>query len=68
MNNKKQKIIDCLFITIIFLCFIFLLIVVPVGVAYGVINGKLDIETLEPTSVQEQIRDETMIQGGFGGY
>lgn len=49
---------------------ILVLLLSPIGTVWGVISGRLDIETLEPESysVQEQIREEAMIQGGFGGY
>lgn len=45
---------------------LFIMVAVPFVTAYGVITGKLDIETLDP--VKKQVREETMIQGGFGGY
>ena len=49
---------------------ILVLLLSPIGTVWDVISGRLDIETLEPEScsVQEQIREEAMIQGGFGGY
>lgn len=58
------------FILLGIICFglIFWIIIMPIAMAYGIISGKIDIETLEPVSVQEQIVDSTMEQGGFGGY
>lgn len=44
----------------------FYLLIVPCAVAYGVITGRLDIETLEPTEVQEQAAENNYC--GFGGY
>ncbi len=53
MNDKKKKVINCFIALIIFICIIFFLFIVPYGTAYGIINGKLDIETLEPIYTQE---------------
>ena len=38
-------------------------VIAPLVTAWGVVNGKLDVESLEPCeSVQKQIRAEQMIQ------
>lgn len=65
--EKAAKAVICMAVTA-FLILVFLLS--PIGTVWGVISGRLDIETLEPEScsVQEQIREEAMIQGRFGGY
>lgn len=48
--------------------FIFWMVIMPIAMAYGIISGKIDIETLEPISVQEQIVASPMEQESFGGY
>lgn len=45
---------------------VFYFLIVPCVVAYGVITGRLDIETLEPSAVQEQTIENDYC--GFGGY
>lgn len=51
---------------------ILVLLLSPAGTVWGILSGRIDMETLEPEaekySVQEQIREEAMIQDGFGGY
>lgn len=51
---------------IIVLGLVFYLLIVPCAAAYGVITGRLDIETLEPSAVQEQTIENDYC--GFGGY
>lgn len=51
---------------------ILVLLLSPAGTVWGILSGRIDMESLEPEagkcSIQEQIREEAMIQGGFGGY
>lgn len=64
---KKEERGEHILIGIICFGLIFWIIIMPIVMAYGIISGKLDIETLEPANVQEQTTEETIIQG-FGGY
>ena len=66
--DKLDIFLELFVITIMVLGFIFFFVVAPFVTAWGVATGRLNIETLEPVSVQERINDESMIQGGFGGY
>ncbi len=65
---KNQDRMDWILAAIILAVLSFFLLAVPAVTAWGVITGRLNIETLEPVGVEEQIRSETIIQGGFGGY
>lgn len=64
---KRKEIGGHILIGIICFGVIFWIIIMPIVMVYGIISGKLDIETLEPANVQEQTTEETIIQG-FGGY
>lgn len=63
---KSQNILEGIQIGVMIIGIILFFVVMPVVVTWGVVTGRLDIETLEPVSVQEQIDSEAMIQGG--GY
>ena len=65
---KKEDISEYVLIGIISFGLLFWFIIMPIVVAYGVISGRLDIETLEPVKVYEQVIDDTMIQEGLDGY
>ena len=64
MKEKIVKIIICsLFVIWLFVVFV----LSPLGVVVGILNGDLDLETLEPKayeyeSVEEQIRSDRIIQ------
>lgn len=50
-------------IVLVLLAVIVIFVIAPLVTAWGVVNGKLDVESLEPYgNVQEQIRAEQMIQ------
>lgn len=50
-------------IVLVLLAAIAIFVIAPLVTAWGVVNGKLDVESLEPYgNVQEQIRAEQMIQ------
>lgn len=50
-------------IALVLLAAIAIFVIAPFVTAWGVVNGKLDVESLEPYgNVQEQIRAEQMIQ------
>ena len=50
-------------IALVLLAVIVIFVIAPLVTAWGVVNGKLDVESLEPYgNVQEQIRAEQMIQ------
>lgn len=50
-------------IALVLLAVIVIFVIAPLVTAWGVVNGKLDVESLEPCkSVQKQIRAEQMIQ------
>lgn len=50
-------------IALVLLAAIAIFVIAPLVTAWGVVNGKLDVESLEPYgNVQEQIRAEQMIQ------
>ena len=50
-------------IAVVVLAAIAIFVIAPLVTAWGVVNGKLDVESLEPYgNVQEQIRAEQMIQ------
>lgn len=65
---KNQDRMEWILAGIILAVLSFFLLIVPAVTAWGIITGRLDIETLEPAGVEERIRGETMIQGRFGGY
>lgn len=50
-------------IALVLLAVIAIFVIAPLVTAWGVVNGKLDVESLKPYgNVQEQIRAEQMIQ------
>ena len=50
-------------IALVLLAAIAIFVIAPLVTVWGVVNGKLDVESLEPYgNVQEQIRAEQMIQ------
>ena len=50
-------------IALVLLAAIAIFVIAPLATAWGVVNGLLDVESLEPYgNVQEQIRAEQMIQ------
>lgn len=50
-------------IVLVLLAAIVIFVIAPLVTTWGVVNGKLDVESLEPYgNVQEQIRAEQMIQ------
>ena len=50
-------------IALVLLAVIVIFVIAPLVTAWGVVNGLLDVESLEPYgNVQEQIRAEQMIQ------
>lgn len=50
-------------IALVLLAAIVIFVIAPLVTTWGVVNGKLDVESLEPYgNVQEQIRAEQMIQ------
>lgn len=50
-------------IALFLLAAIAIFVIAPIVTAWGVVNGLLDVESLEPYgNVQEQIRAEQMIQ------
>lgn len=53
---------DKILLGIILFGMVFYFVIMPVTVAYGVISGRLDIETLEPAGCVEEEHRE------MGGY
>lgn len=59
---RDQNRSDWILAGIIFVGLMFFLIVIPAVTAWGVVTGRLEIETLDPVSCNEQIQEE------IGGY
>ena len=58
-----EIILNRIVIALVLLATIVIFVIAPLFTAWGVVNGKLDVESLEPYgNVQEQIRAEQMIQ------
>lgn len=58
-----EIILNRIVIALVLLATIVIFVIAPLVTAWGVVNGKLDVESLEPYgNVQEQIRAEQMIQ------
>jgi len=59
---KKQDRFDWLLAGIIFIGLVFFVFAAPAVTAWGVVTGRLDIQTLEPIGPGKQVQEE------FGGY
>ena len=64
----KKNMSDYVLMGIIVFGLIFWIIIMPIAMAYGIVSGKLDTETLDPVSVQGQIIEENMIHKYLGCY
>ena len=61
--TKEETILKRIGIAFALAAILILFVIAPLVTAWGVVNGKLDVESLEPYgNVQEQIRAEQMIQ------
>lgn len=61
--TKEETILKRIGIAFSLAAILIIFVIAPLATAWGVVNGLLDVESLEPYgNVQEQIRAEQMIQ------